>query len=72
MQKVYGEGAVSYSWCRKWFQRFRAGNRDLEDRLRAGRPSELDPEAVQAVLDQNPSLSTRDMAETLGVSHQTV
>ena len=31
-----GENAVSYSTCKKWFQRFRKGNFNLEDEQRLG------------------------------------
>jgi [histone H3]-lysine36 N-dimethyltransferase SETMAR len=41
---VYPE-AISESQCRRWFQKFRNGNFDLEDEVRSGRPSDFDNDA---------------------------
>jgi len=35
---VYGEGAVAERTVRKWFARFKAGDFNLEDQERPGRP----------------------------------
>jgi len=72
IRDAYGEEAVTDRWCQKWFKRFREGNRDVEDRPRAGRPRELEPEALLALLDQDPTQTTRDLAEALGVTNGTV
>ena len=39
---VYGEGAVAERTVRKWFARFKAGDFNLEDQERPGRPSITD------------------------------
>jgi len=35
---IYGENTLSKSAARKWFTRFRAGNFDVKDESRSGRP----------------------------------
>ena len=38
---AFGEGAVSEKTARNWFQKFRTGNKTVEDEPRAGRPISL-------------------------------
>jgi histone-lysine N-methyltransferase SETMAR len=69
---VEGEGTIGKSAVIKWFKRFNDGDFDLEDKPRSGRPSVLDEGDLQAALDVEPSSSTRELAEDLGVSQRTV
>ncbi|CAF3398410.1 unnamed protein product [Rotaria socialis] len=48
------------------------GDLDLEDRPRSGRPTVLDEGDLQAALDVEPSSSTRELAEELGVDQKKV
>ena len=36
--EAYGEGALSERKCREWFQKFKNGDFDVEDKDRSGRP----------------------------------
>ena len=38
--ETYGEAALSYRCCREWFQKFKNGGFDIEDKERSGRPKE--------------------------------
>jgi histone-lysine N-methyltransferase SETMAR len=67
-----GAGTVGKSTVGKWFKHFKEGNFDLEDKPRSGRPSVLDESDLQAELDIEPSSSTRELAEELGVSQMIV
>ena len=69
---VYGENALNVRVCQKWFARFRSGNFDLEDQERSGRPQELDTDELEALLEEDPRQSTRELAEQLGVNNTTV
>ncbi|KAG5347204.1 NOP58 protein, partial [Acromyrmex charruanus] len=40
--EAYGEAALSETSCRKWFQKFKNGEFDVEDKERSGRPKVLD------------------------------
>ena len=46
-EHTYGEDAISDSNCRKWFARFRDGDRSLEDHEREGRPKIVDRDALK-------------------------
>ena len=66
------EHAVSERISKFWFSRFRAGDFDLNDKPRSGRPQEADDTELQALLDQHAAQSTRELSAQLGVSHTTV
>ncbi|XP_076765043.1 histone-lysine N-methyltransferase SETMAR-like [Xylocopa sonorina] len=51
---VYGEDAVAERTMRKWFPRFKAGNFDLEDQERPGRPSTTDEDMIKTEIENNP------------------
>jgi histone-lysine N-methyltransferase SETMAR len=67
-----GKGATNKSAAGRWFQRFNVGNFDLEDKPRSGRPTKLDNDDLLAVLEDEPSLSAREVATEHGVSHTAV
>ena len=69
---VYGLNAVNDHTCRRWFERFRNGNFDLEDEQRSGRPKEMVADDLQALLDQDPSQSTSELATQLNVDQSTI
>lgn len=69
---VYGDKALTERTCQNWFAKFRAGNFDINDAPRPGRPQEIESIDVKAIVDQNPSQSVRDIAEALDISHASV
>uniref|UniRef100_A0A1I7X3J6 HTH_48 domain-containing protein n=1 Tax=Heterorhabditis bacteriophora TaxID=37862 RepID=A0A1I7X3J6_HETBA len=70
--KVFGEGSVSDRTCRRWFERFGTGDFDLYDKLRSGRPSLIDDDVVKTMLEQDPFLTTSEIAERLNSAQQTI
>ena len=64
-----GQEAVSKRTCGHWFHRFNTGDYSLEDHPRSGRPLEVDIEALRSLVESDPRLTTRSMADTLGCSH---
>lgn len=72
INEVEGENTIGKTVVGKWFQRFNEGSFDLNDKPRSGRPTVSDASALQAVLDKEPSSSTRDLEAELGISHMTV
>lgn len=70
--QALGADTVSHRTCVKWFQRFRTGDFQLEDRPRSGRPPTVNPEAVRQLVEADPRQSSRCMAAALGCSHVTV
>lgn len=69
---VYGKGAVSKSAARKWFARFRAGNLDVGDAPRSGRPITDRADEIFQLVEQDPLRSSHHIADELNIHHQTV
>lgn len=69
---VYGDNAVSVRVCQNWFGRFKSGDFNLNDHERSGRPQELEADDLQALLDEDPRQSTRELAARLNVGQSTV
>ena len=51
--ETYGEAALSERSCREWFQKFKNGEFDIEDRTYSGRPKVYDDAELEALLDQD-------------------
>lgn len=70
--KNCGDDALQERQCQNWFKKFRAGDFDLKDAHRSGRPVEVDDDKIEALIKSNPRYTTREIAETLKISHQSV
>ena len=68
---VYGE-VVATRMVQKWFKRFREGNRNLEDEERTGRPTEVDANNLLTLIEEDPRLSTKELARQLNCNFSTV
>ncbi|RLU19787.1 hypothetical protein DMN91_008346 [Ooceraea biroi] len=69
---VYGEGALAERTVRKWFAKFRAGDFNLKDQERSGKPSTTDDDQLKTLIENNPRYTTRELAEILKISKTTV
>lgn len=69
---VYGDDAVSERVCQNWFAKFRAGDTTCEDGERLGRPLVADDNQIRTLIENNHHYTTREIAEIINVSHQTV
>ena len=69
---VYGEDALVERTCRYWFARFTAGDFDLSDKERAGRPVEADDDALEQLLREDPRQSASELALQLSGTSRTV
>lgn len=72
INNAFGANTVSERTIREWFSRFRAGDYNLQDQPRSGRPSELNVDRLRQLVLADPQQTTRDIGETLGVSNSTV
>lgn len=72
LRVAYGEAALAKANVYKWYHFFLDGRDDVTDELRAGRArSSTADEQVQAVkkmLLENPQITIREVAATLGIS----
>ena len=73
---VYGENVVTRKWAAEWFSKFSAPNFDVhngfEDAQRSGRPQQLVSDDLEALLEEDSGLTTRQMADFLGVDQSTI
>ena len=53
LEETYGEATLSERSCREWFQRFKNGEFDIEDKERSGRPKVYKGTQLEALLDQD-------------------
>lgn len=70
--KAYGDNAICYSQCSRWFKRFQEGNEDLEDEKREGRPKEMNNEELLKVIEEDPTLTGRQIAVLFKKDHTTI
>jgi histone-lysine N-methyltransferase SETMAR len=70
--EVYGEHAPSNTTCRDWFRRFKEGDFDVEDKQREGAPQKLQDAELEALLEDDPCQTERELAEQLNVDRSTV
>lgn len=70
--RTVGQSRVSLSAVKVWFSRFRNRDYMLDDKPRSGRPVELDIDKLKALIEEDPRLTTRCLAERLGCSHTTI
>lgn len=69
---VYGDSAISYGTCKRWFARFRSGNVTLKDCSRTGRPVTIDDAEILDKIKSNRHVTTREIARSMCVDHSTV
>ena len=67
-----GEGTVSYHTALHWFQKFKSGDYDLNDKPHTGAGSKIDNAHLLSRIEENPSLASRELAEEFGVNHATI
>ncbi len=67
-----GKNSLSIRAAQHWFHRFKNGNFKLDDLPRSERPPELDMDILKQLIEEDPRLTTRRLAERLECSHATV
>jgi len=71
--EAYDDAVLSERSCREWFQKFKNGEFDVEDKERSGRPKVYeDAELEDALLDENSCQTQKELALTLRVTQQTI
>uniref|UniRef100_A0A1B0D2H1 Mos1 transposase HTH domain-containing protein n=1 Tax=Phlebotomus papatasi TaxID=29031 RepID=A0A1B0D2H1_PHLPP len=63
---TYGKDSVNVRTCRRWFCKFEKGNFDLRDRIREGRPHEIEDKVLEDIMQRNPPTPLWKMAKELG------
>ena len=65
---TYGEAAISERTCCEWFQRFKNGDFDVEDRHSGGREKVFEDAELEALLEQDSCQTQEELARSLGDS----
>jgi transposase len=58
-----GQGLLSIRTAQDWSHRFKNGNFELDDLPHTGRPLQVDMDLLKQLIEQNPRLTTRCLAE---------
>jgi len=67
-----GKDVLSIGTAKHWFNRFKNGNFELDDLSHTKRPLLMDMKVLKQLIEEDPKLTTRCLAERLGYSHITV
>ena len=58
--------------CQKWFAKFCAGDFQLDDAPRSGRPAEVVSDQIEALIENNQHYTKREIANILKISRSSV
>jgi len=72
IMQIWGADSVIERTVQRWFVRFRAGDFNLEDKPRGGRPSSIDNEVLKEQIESDSSQTVREFALILNVQHKTI
>ena len=72
INKVYGPRMVGRTTAYEWYGRFEEDGLAIKDRARTGRPREMNYGAIIQAVRDNPTLTTRILAEEFHCRHSTV
>lgn len=69
---VMGQDTISRSTCYNWYEKFRSGDRSLQDEARPGRPQTFDEAKLRVLIEADPRLTIRCLAADLKAGISTV
>ena len=72
LNELFGDGTISWSQVKKWFQRFKSGDTSLEDEEGRGRCSDFDDQALLDAVEEDESFTTQMLAEQFEVGVGTI
>ena len=62
LSETYGDAALSERTCREWFQRFKNGDFDVEDKHGGGREKTFKDEQLETLLDEDSCQTQEELA----------
>lgn len=69
---AFGAGTASERTTRRWFEKFRSGDTSLENLPRGHAPSVIQDDVLKDIIERNPSMTVREIADRLGIHNSTV
>jgi len=70
--EAYGEHAPTQKTCERWFARFRSDDFDISDKERTGGPKKFEDTELEALLDEDPCRTQKELAVALNVEQATI
>ena len=70
--EAYGKHALAEITCREWFQRFKTGDFDVNDKEHGKPPKKFDDKELQALLDEDDAQTQQQLADSLNVCQATI
>ena len=70
LSNTYGEAAINERTCHEWFQRFKNGDFDVQDR-HSGEREKIFEDAELEALEQDSCQNQEKLIRSLGVTQQT-
>lgn len=70
--EAYGNDAVSIRTCQEWFQRFKSGDFNVNDKEHGKPPKNFEDEELQALLDEDATQTQEQLAISLNVTQKTL
>ena len=72
LSSTYGEAALSERTCREWFQRFKKGDFDVEDRHGGEKENIFEDYELEALFAEDSCETQEGLAESLGVTQKAI
>lgn len=72
LKSIYDDNSLSVAQCYRWYERFRNGNRSLEDNPKSGRPSLVDNQILRQLVESDPRKSCEELAHKMSVDRETI
>lgn len=70
--EAFSEQVPTVKTCERWFQRFKSGDFDVDDKEHGKPPKRYEDAELQALLDEDDAQTQKQLAEQLEVSQQAV
>uniref|UniRef100_A0A0K0G4R1 Histone-lysine N-methyltransferase SETMAR (inferred by orthology to a human protein) n=1 Tax=Strongyloides venezuelensis TaxID=75913 RepID=A0A0K0G4R1_STRVS len=72
INESFGETLVNAFTVQRWFNKFKEGNKNLENKVRGRLGFVLDNNELQKAVEANPCTTVREFSEALNVSKSTI
>ena len=72
MCSLYGEGAVTFWTCQKWFAKFPVADFSLDNDPQSGRPVEIDSNQIETLIENNQCYTMKQIIELPKISKPSI
>ncbi|XP_035737500.1 histone-lysine N-methyltransferase SETMAR-like [Vespa mandarinia] len=72
INQAFGENTVNDRKVQRWFEKFRSGDFSLQNEPRGRPETSVKNDALKALVETNPTVSSRELAARMEVDHTTI